>query len=362
MKTELIITDVLRDCRKSLKAVCRILFLPTVAIAMSLLASNPVNPQGGVRLDMLGFATGNYFEYVCGPGRALVGIRGYTGVWIDNVQAVCARVDARGVFDARPEGPVFGGSRPINNAYSCPSGTVAAGLWVMSNENNPHLGSIRTACVDFSTRNFVDYEYFVTDARGMRGTGRSVYPIGQKCPAGTVAIGIRGRVSDFVDAFGLTCGTPKSPPPPNIDEFIGKDLSLQSLNYPDRYVRHRNSLGFIEQPGDKLGKNDATFKVVSGLAGRCVSFESRNYPNHFLRHQNFRLKLAQRGDDQLFRQDATFCVVSALGADIGLSFVSINLPDHYIRHRNNELWLDRFDGSELFRKDATFQPRPPLAR
>jgi hypothetical protein len=138
--------------------------------------------------------------------------------------------------------------------------------------------------------------------------------------------------------------------------------SYRSWNYPDRYIRHRLSLGYIDVivASDKLGREDATFRLVPGLAGRCNSFESVNYPDHFLRHQDFRLKLAKQTDDQLFKKDATFCVVGGLASSDGRSFESVNFPKHYIRHSNFELWLAKTDESPLFKKDATFSISPAL--
>ena len=149
----------------------------------------------------------------------------------------------------------------------------------------------------------------------------------------------------------------------------GKEVSLQSFNFPDRFIRHRNSLGFVEPIPDELGKNDATFRIVSGLASdRCVSFESHDYPNQFLRNQAFRLTLAQFSDDPSFRKDATFCMVPGFAGDATTSFESFNYPSslwrrdgRYIRHRNFELWLDRFDDTDQFKKDATFKITSPAA-
>lgn len=144
--------------------------------------------------------------------------------------------------------------------------------------------------------------------------------------------------------------------------YAQEPSSFRSLNYPDRYIRHRSSLGYIDPivASDRLGRKDATFRLVPGLAGRCRSFESVNYPGHFLRHQNFRLNLAKRTDDQLFKEDATFCVVSGLANSEGRSFESVNFPKHYIRHSNFELWLAKSDESRLFKQDATFIISLPL--
>ena len=140
------------------------------------------------------------------------------------------------------------------------------------------------------------------------------------------------------------------------------ESSLRSWNFPDRYVRHRSSLGYIDPiaKSDRLGRVDGTFRIVPGLAGTCRSFESVNYPGYFLRHQNFRLKLAPRADDDLFKKDATFCFRSGLASSGGTSFESLNFPGHFIRHLNFELWIARFDGTALFRKDATFLLSPSL--
>ena len=144
--------------------------------------------------------------------------------------------------------------------------------------------------------------------------------------------------------------------------YAQEPSSFRSWNYPDRYVRHRLLLGYIDPivAGDKVGRNDATFRLVPGLAGRCRSFESVNYPGQFLRHQNYRLKLAKPTDAQPFKEDATFCVVVGLASSEGRSFESVNFPKHYIRHHNFELWLGKSDGSPMFKKDATFIMSPPL--
>jgi Alpha-L-arabinofuranosidase B (ABFB) domain len=136
----------------------------------------------------------------------------------------------------------------------------------------------------------------------------------------------------------------------------GQVVSFRSYNFPDRYIRHRNLLGYIEPINNELGRKDATFKIVRGLANsKCSSFESVNFPGHFLRHENFRLQLSRIINQQLFREDATFCIKAQLFGDASSwSFESLNFPGYYIRHKNFELWVERPDGSDLFRQDASF--------
>ena len=126
-------------------------------------------------------------------------------------------------------------------------------------------------------------------------------------------------------------------------------IRFESVNCTRKYIRHRNTLGYIEP----TGSTDASFRIRPGLANpNGLSFESCNYPGRFLRHQNFRLVLSQNNDSDLFLADSTFyrsrCYVE------GACFESHNYHGRYIRHRNYELWLDESDGSELFQKDASF--------
>jgi hypothetical protein len=144
-------------------------------------------------------------------------------------------------------------------------------------------------------------------------------------------------------------------------QTVSEDLSYESFNFRNRYIRHRGMLGYVEPIPSVLGRRDATFKVVGGLAGTgdCVSFESVNYRTYYLRHENFRLKLSKRNNnDRRFLEDATFCIQPGLALG-GISFESFSHRGHFIRHINFELWLHRFEDTEQFRKDATFIKTPP---
>jgi hypothetical protein len=139
-----------------------------------------------------------------------------------------------------------------------------------------------------------------------------------------------------------------------------QEMSWQSVNFPDRFIRHRNFLGFVEPVNDQQAGKDANFVSVPGLAGKCHSYESKNFPGFFLRHENFRVKLSKSGTDQLSRDDATFCAIPGLANTDGRSLESVNFPNHFIRHRDFELVLSPNDGSDLFKKDATFMAKGPF--
>lgn len=144
---------------------------------------------------------------------------------------------------------------------------------------------------------------------------------------------------------------------PAFNALMNSESSFQSLNLPDRFIRHAFWLGVLEPSGGNYGS--IVFRMVPGLGGRCMSLESRDHPGHFLRHKDWRIRLSALDSDSNMRADATFCTVPGLATTSGISFEAANAPGHFIRHRNFELWLDRPDESDQFRKDATFLAAPP---
>ncbi len=163
------------------------------------------------------------------------------------------------------------------------------------------------------------------------------------------------------------------PPPPRTAPPGA--LSFHSVNFPGRYIRHRNALGEISPISNDLDRRDSTFVLRAALVGRgevetypvdaneiAVSLESVNFPGLFLRHQDFRIKLQQNDGSLLFRRDASFFHQDG-GCPEGncqVSFESVNLPGSFIRHSNFELWLAQRDGTDLFNQDAAWQPTAPM--
>ena len=141
--------------------------------------------------------------------------------------------------------------------------------------------------------------------------------------------------------------------------------SLQSANYPTRYVRHRDNLGSVEEvnPSSTVtARRDATFQIVAGLANSaCYSIQSVNRPGSYLRHYDFVLTLQQNDGSATFAGDATFCSRTGLAGGAAFSLESYNHPGYYIRHYNFALRLDRFVTGSTFAGDASFTVTPPLA-
>ena len=100
-----------------------------------------------------------------------------------------------------------------------------------------------------------------------------------------------------------------------IPGLAGKGITFKSLNYPNRFIRHRGWLCFIDKnDGSKLFKLDASFTPVRGLTGAkgSVSFESVNYPGYYMRHAGFRVRLNKNNNSPLFKKDATWIPTSGM--------------------------------------------------
>jgi hypothetical protein len=143
-------------------------------------------------------------------------------------------------------------------------------------------------------------------------------------------------------------------------------ISLRSINFSDRFVRHANFLGELTPIVSELDKNDATSEIVQGLADdRFISFRSVNFPGYYLRHQDFRLKLQESNPplggthDRLFAEDATFFWRPGNSDVTASSFACFNFPNRFIRHREFHLFIEPL-GDAISFQDSTFKIEPGL--
>jgi beta-lactam-binding protein with PASTA domain len=94
-------------------------------------------------------------------------------------------------------------------------------------------------------------------------------------------------------------------------------VALRSVNFPDRCLRNRDFRIRLEGPngnGDTLFEQDTTFLLERGRADtsnpQSVSLRSVNFPDRYLRHRDFELWLEPRTSANL-AADATFYMVPA---------------------------------------------------
>ena len=136
--------------------------------------------------------------------------------------------------------------------------------------------------------------------------------------------------------------------------------SLESVNYPGRYVRHLDQLGRLDpvtSGSPAQVKRDATVTVVSGLASpSCYSFQAAN--GQFLRHADWRVRLDANTGTAQFREDATFCATTGSVAG-SVSLAPVRHPDRRLRHRNFELWVEPYQDTATFRADSSFRLTAP---
>ncbi|HGA1022769.1 TPA: AbfB domain-containing protein [Bacillus cereus] len=139
-------------------------------------------------------------------------------------------------------------------------------------------------------------------------------------------------------------------------------LSFESINNPNKYIRHRNFLGELSAIQTTRDKLDATFAwdgaFGQGMEGRIWAI---NNTHHVLRHQNYRIKLVEnnQSDFQLFN-DSLF--IMRPGTDgVGISFESKNTPGFHIYHDGSNLYLGRKSPDfPHLHVNFTFVPRHPL--
>ena len=183
---------------------------------------------------------------------------------------------------------------------------------------------------------------------GQRGTSQTGHARGMR--RGLLGLAVLGSLA----ALAQPAAAEKLEP--------GQIISLRSVNYTDRYVRHRNFLGELTPVAKDLDRKDSTFIVRKGLVKGGISLESINYPGRYLRHQGFQIKLHKPDGSPLFRKDATFAVRSGV-AGSGVSFESVNYPGHYLRHCSFRMFIDnnrrgnrKCDRTDkVYRGDVSFQ-------
>jgi hypothetical protein len=139
--------------------------------------------------------------------------------------------------------------------------------------------------------------------------------------------------------------------------------SFQSLNFPNRFIRHYNYTTQIDKIEDIYAgmPADANFKMVNAFdanCGDCVSFESKNYPNYYLVVEGgngSRVRIAANGSVSNFAQKATFRLHSGFASAAGVTLESWFAPGHFINHNDYIIYIGPYVNDRVFRENATFR-------
>lgn len=153
--------------------------------------------------------------------------------------------------------------------------------------------------------------------------------------------------------------TPTATPPAANAETL---VSLQSANFPERFVRHSSFVGRIDPIASELDQKDSTFRLVSGLADNSgVSLEAVNSPGYFLVVEESDIVLRERKpNDAQFDKNATFIKQPGLSDPTLLSLESFAQPGSYVRHSGFVLYANAPGGDlAVFNADATFKQTAP---
>ncbi|WP_141233815.1 AbfB domain-containing protein [Geodermatophilus saharensis] len=149
---------------------------------------------------------------------------------------------------------------------------------------------------------------------------------------------------------------------PAASELMGRQIRLESVNYPGYFM----SFGQDEVLLERLDVGDegrATFTVERGLADSdMVSFRfigDTRQADLYLRHRDFFLEVEQRDETSQYEEDATFGLHPGLGDPHGISFHAYQDTNSYIRHVESVFYVTnrlKFPASSdaIFRDDATF--------
>lgn len=209
-------------------------------------------PARGQDLPIRGGPGGAAFRQQCGEREYVVGFEARGGSWVDAVRVLCAPWvrNTHAVGPAATPSGFAGGSGGTVRIVRCPAATEAVTGIEFSvtrdlgtlDVNDPELvtgfsfmcGKLEPPHEQREQRHVVvSAEHFFASApKGVGTTGRDVSILQpQSCPAGTAAIGLRGRAGQYVDALGLICGAAPTPVAAmgQSTRTTGRDLSKERV-------------------------------------------------------------------------------------------------------------------------------------
>jgi len=186
--------------RRSDRGMVRALVAGSVLLAAAAAASDPETLMGSG-------TAGEPTEVQCGTGRALVGVTGRAGMWLNNLFLICAKVSGGTVTDAKTLGYTYqriGGlaSGTFTHEYTvrCPAGQVAAGVMVY---RGSYIHQIGLYCRVWSSTGFGSGN-LVGPAGGSGGTFDA-----RQCTDRTRPVtALHAREGFYIDALGIRCRVP----------------------------------------------------------------------------------------------------------------------------------------------------------
>lgn len=183
-------------------------------IGLAVLLGAPV-PTPAQILPIQGSAAGADFRQQCPARENVIGFHARVGDGVHAISIICARrtlnplsyvlePGGRGLLAGGGGGTAASDQRCAGNGEAVSS----IGFALSTTDSEPeHLTTFEFACREI----FSPYNRRSSRVLAPGASDPSIQAA-QRCPAGSVAIGIRGRASDRVNALGLICGPVAAPP------------------------------------------------------------------------------------------------------------------------------------------------------
>jgi hypothetical protein len=157
----------------------------------------------------------------------------------------------------------------------------------------------------------------------------------------------------------------------DLPEGQSRSLRVTTAGYDNRFLRHQDGAArtdVVTAASPAALKQDATWTVRPGLAeSTCYSLESVNYPGRFLRHRGYRLYSEVNDGSTVNAQDATFCAQPGLGGGAGnVSLESFNYPGYHVRHYSEAVYIasngggNAWDDPTSYNADVTWNNAAPV--
>lgn len=144
----------------------------------------------------------------------------------------------------------------------------------------------------------------------------------------------------------------------------GDYVRLEAYSFRNYYLGHADFVCSIDD--GYVNAQDSRWKIVAGLAdSKGISLQSVNFPDRYLRHSGDQTYLQPNDNSSTFKADATFYQRKGLASGDWASYESYNLPGQYLMHRDFKLYVAAPNGQQEI-ADATFAkalavtPEPPV--
>jgi hypothetical protein len=182
-------------------------YAASIAAAAVILLTTP--SQAAHDLPVVGGSGDAAGRAICPPGQTLAGFAGRAGVWVDQIQMVCAAPDRQPVAT----GPRYGGRGGGATDGFCPRNWDMTHARLNMTTGNRQVAAIQFECRSRATGETTNMSFGNSTYRGRcPGVGVGNCPIdpavAQTCPADEVPLGFNVRYGKDVNAIGLICGRP----------------------------------------------------------------------------------------------------------------------------------------------------------